>query len=269
MGAENPALSSMSALKQNNQMKRICYLLLIVLSLQACQKDSGTSGQGVMNSGSGTGQGGSLARFTIARNHLFIVDNYELYSYSLANSERPQLKGKVHVGFEIETIYSYEDKLFIGSQNAMYIYSIADPGQPARLGTASHVRACDPVVANDTLAYVTVRSGSNCGGMANSLLVYDVRNTLNPVLRNTVPMNSPWGLGLKGNRLYVCDGPSGLVVYELSDPVRPRVVQRLAGETFYDVIPTDNVLVAMVQGGTALYRYRTGDSIQLASKMVN
>ena len=258
-------------------MKRICYALSIVLLLQACSKSSNVSSGAAQNgsgfstngTGSGTGQGGSLARFTIARNYLYTVDNNELYAYSLANSTHPQVKSNVHIGFNIETIYSYEDKLFIGSQNAMYIYSIADPAQPALLGQATHVRACDPVVANDSLAYVTVRSGSNCGGTVNALMIYDIRNILNPVLRNTVPMTSPWGLGIKGDRLYVCDGSAGLVVYDLRNPLYPQVVQKLKNDTYFDVITTNDLLIAMVQGGTALYGYGSGDSLTLMTKMTN
>jgi hypothetical protein len=249
-------------------MKRLSFFLIILICLQGCSKNS----PGVSNSSGGsgfTGQGGSLARFTIARNHLYVVDDNELYAYSLANSDHPELKSKVSIGFAIETIYNYEDKLFIGSQNAMFIYSIADAGQPQLLGEASHVRACDPVVANDSLAYVTVRSGNSCGGVANALLVYDVSNVMSPVLRNTVPMNSPWGLGLKDNRLYVCDGSAGLVVYELSDPVHPRVVRKLNNETFYDVIATSDLLIAMVEGGTSLYSYQPGDTLTLMSKIAH
>jgi len=263
-------------------MKRLFFLLTILIGLQACTKDAGLSssssgsgystgsGNSVLNSaggGGGTGQGGSLARFTIARDHLFVVDDRDLYTYSLANSEHPQYKNKVQVGFDIETIYSYEDKLFLGSQNSLYIYSIADPAQPVMLGEARHVRACDPVVANDTLAYVTVRGGNSCGGTVNALLVYDVRDVLNPVLRNTIPMKSPWGLGIRGNRLYVCDGSAGLVVYNLADPIHPQVLGKLSNETFFDVIPTGDLLIAMVQGGTSLYSYGAGDSLVFMAKV--
>jgi hypothetical protein len=247
-------------------MKRLYYLLFLLLPLQACQKsDVGLSN----NAGGTTGQGGSLARFTIARNHLFVVDNRKLYSYSLSNSAEPILKSTQDIGFNIETIYTYEDKLFIGSQNAMYIYSIANPAQPAQLSQASHVRACDPVVANDSLAYVTVRSGSSCGGAVNALLIYDVRNILNPIQLNTVPLSNPWGLGIHNKKLYVCDASQGLVVFDLTDPIRPQEVQRITGEAFYDVIATDDLLIAMVQNGSILYSYQTNDTLALASRMPN
>lgn len=243
------------------------FSLLVLLStlLFSCSKsDNATSTGG----GESSGQGGSLARFTISGRYLYVVDDQKLYTYSLANSAKPQLKSTVNVGFSVETIYPYADKLFIGSQNAMYIYSIADPELPASLGTATHVRSCDPVVANDTLAYVTVRSGSNCGGNVNALLVYDIKNVMQPRQLNTVPLANPWGLGMKGNRLYVCNGTSGLNVYDISNPARPTQIKQLTDESFFDVIITpDNMLVAMIQGGTALYDLKANDEMVLLAKI--
>lgn len=252
-------------------MKKLSYLIIALLCLQACNKDSSSNSlsNGSNSASGGTGQGGSLARFTIAQDYLYVVDNKQLYAYSLASSERPVLKSSVNIGFNIETIYSYGDKLFVGSQNAMYIYSIINPAQPDRLGEASHVRACDPVVANDSMAYVTVRGGSSCGGTRNSLLVYDVRQILNPRLLNTINLEGPWGLGLKGDRLYVCDGAAGLKVFSLANAANPELISVVTGETFFDVIPTTDVLVAMVEGGTALYSYKPGGLVNFAAKMQN
>ncbi len=252
-------------------MKKIITILSIfTVIFTACEKADSTSGSGDKGTASGTtGQGGSLARFTIASNYLYVVDNQKLYTYSLAVSENPQLKGNTDVGFNVETIYSYKDKLFIGSSSAMYIYSLSDPAHPAKLAQASHVRACDPVVANDSLAYVTVRSGSRCGGNTNALMVYDVKYITQPLLRNTVPMTSPWGLGIKGNRLYVCDGMNGLNIYDITDPVYPKLLKQLAGETFYDVIIADDLLVCMIQGGTALYTLGANDAVTLMAKITN
>jgi hypothetical protein len=249
-------------------MKRILSLLIILIAIvtfAACSKDE----SGKSTTPGTPGQGGSLARFTIAWNYLYIVDDQKLYAYSLANPQAPQLKSTVNLGFDIETIYSFKDKLFIGSQNAMYIYSLTNPASPAQLGTASHVRACDPVVANDSIAYVTVRMGSTCGGNQNALLIYDVKNVLNPVQRNATPLTNPHGLGLKDNRLYVCDGDNGLFVYDVTDPVYPQYIKQLKGETFYDVIIADDLLVCMIDGGTALFQLGAGDEITLMAKITN
>ncbi len=248
-------------------MKKILSLLL-VLSVIVCSC-SKSDNAGTNNPGGGSsGQGGSLARFTIAGSYLYVVDNQSLYTYSLLNKNNPQLKSTVYIGFNIETIYPYGNKLFIGSQSAMYIYSISDPELPVSLGTASHVRSCDPVVATDTTAYVTVRSGSNCGGATNALMIYDVKDVMSPKLLSTINLASPWGLGIKRNRLYVCNGTSGLKVYDISNPVAPKEVKQLTGETFYDVIITpDDMLICMVEGGMMLYQLGPNDRIDPLAKM--
>ncbi len=252
--------------------KLITILSVITVFFSACDKDSSTSANKTTGatSGSGTtGQGGSLARFTIANDYLYVVDDQKLYTYSLATSANPQLKGNINVGFNVETIYSFKDKLFIGSSSAMYIYSLADPAHPAKLAQATHVRACDPVVANDSLAYVTVRSSSRCGGNMSALIVYDVKYILQPIQRNAVPMTSPWGLGMKGNRLYVCNGENGMNIYDITDPIYPKLLKQLAGETFYDVIIADDLMVCMIQGGTALYTLGANDDVNLMAKITN
>jgi hypothetical protein len=216
-----------------------------------------------------TGQGGSLARFTIANDHLYIVDDKKLYTYSLANSTTPVLTNNQQISTDIETIYAYQDKLFIGSQEAMYIYSISDASNPVREGQASHVRACDPVVAKDKYAYVTVRSGTSCGGTVSALMVYDITYISSPSLKKTINLEGPHGLGIKDNRLYVCNGSNGLNVYDISTPTNPVLVKKIQGDTFYDVIPTNNVLICMVQGGTVLYNYNPADELVKAAKISN
>src|SRR5690606_21363599 len=95
----------------------------------------------------------------------------------------------VSIGFDVETIFPYGEKLFIGSASAMYIYDISDPKNPARQGTVSHIRACDPVVADGNYAYVTLRNNnSGCGGSQNILNIYDISagKILYPLLLSTL-----------------------------------------------------------------------------------
>ena len=228
-----------------------------------------SGGNGVTNNiGTGTGQGGSLARFTISQGHLYVVDESQLYTYSLANPQSPVRTSVVPVGISVETIYPYKDKLFIGSQQAMFIYSLSNPGTPVMQGEASHVRACDPVVANDTMAYVTVRTGSMCGGGTNALLVYNIRNLSNPVQVASIPLTNPAGLGLgAGNRLYVCDGSAGLKVFSIFNPQNPTLQKTITGHTFNDIIALDDLLVCGIEDGTALFTVAPGDDIQFAAKI--
>ncbi len=242
----------------------IVALFLVVISfagLSSCSKNSESA------IAPGTGTGGSLARFTISNNHLYVVDNRQLHTFSIADEKNPV---KVHVediGFDVETIYVWKDKLFIGSRDAMYIYSIADAAAPSLLGTASHVRACDPVVANDTVAYVTVRTGSNCGGDINALMVYDLKNVLQPVQKNVVNLSNPHGLGIQNNTLFVCDAGNGLKIYDITAPYYPTQLDVVTGETFLDCIPDGNLLICMIEGGTAIYDISDREHVVLKAKI--
>ncbi|HYD20208.1 MAG TPA: hypothetical protein VEB40_01935 [Flavipsychrobacter sp.] len=254
-------------------MKNIFISILCALCLWGCSKDTNSKPSGSTNSTGSTGtsgQGGSLARYTIAQNHLYIAESQKLKVFSLANPADPQMVKEIVVGQDIETIYCYDDKLFMGSMNAMYIYSIANPSSPQFLGDASHVRACDPVVANDAVAYVTVRSGSACGGTTNALYVYDISNVLIPQQRKVIALTGPWGLGLKGDRLYVCDGGEGLMVYDISNAEYPSYIKKISGEIFYDVIAVnnENLLICMIEGGMAIYEVN-GDNLTQLAKIVN
>lgn len=239
------------------------FLLIAVTFIASCDKQNDTNTAGSSQSG----KGGSLARFTIAEQHLYVVDHQKLHTYSLSNPTSPKLTNTQVLGEDIETIYSYKDKLFIGSQNAMYIYSISDASHPSKLGSASHVRACDPVVADDSVAYVTVRGGNTCGGNRNAMFVYDVKHVLKPVERNVINMESPWGLGMQDNTLYVCNGNNGLAIYDITNRYQPKLRQRIYDDTYFDVIPYDNMLICMVQGGTLLYEMRADGQLVKLGKI--
>ena len=101
------------------------------------------------------GQGGSLARFTIVGNYLYTVDKQNLKVFNITNAANPVFTKLVPVGFEIETIYPFKDKLFIGSTTVVHIFSISDPTSPQKLSVAispTIIRRCDPVVAKDSVA---------------------------------------------------------------------------------------------------------------------
>lgn len=233
-------------------MKRyILWIFAISASsfLFSCSKDNSAADSG----GEYTDTGGSLARFTIYGEYLYTVDHQVLKTYSLADPEKPALISAVNIGWAIETIYPYEGSLFIGSRDAMYIYNLTDPGKPKQAGMVSHVRACDPVVADDDYAYVTVRAGTSCGGMESALLVYDAINPDRMKQIASIPLEEPYGLGIKGNTLYICDGNAGLKVFDVSDPKSPAVLTSRDGYKFRDCIPYNDILVCMVSRGLVIY----------------
>lgn len=217
----------------------------------ACSKsDVGT------NNSNNVGTGGSLARFTIYGNYLYLVDGTSLKAIDISNPNVPLLKSTQDLGWQIETIYPYDGLLFVGSQSNMYILSLTDPANPKMEGVASHVRACDPVVAKDNVAFVTVRSstnGSSCGGNIDALFIYNIVNINNPQLLKTITLSNPHGLGINNNYLYICDGSAGLKTYDVSEESNPILKSTKREFEFYDVIPYNNLLICMVKGGMAIY----------------
>jgi len=235
-------------------MKTLYHLIAIftLSSLISCTKEMASA-----NGAASTGAGGSTARFTIAGNYLYVVDNLSLKAFDISSNTTPVYKSKTEIGINIETIFPYQDKLFIGSSSTMYIYSLSDPSRPTQLGKAEYTirMSCDPVVARDSVAYATLRSTGRCGGSQSTLVVYNIKNISSPILMNTVFLTTPYGLGIKNNSLYVCDGQNGIRVFNITnayDPVRVSEI-RASNTTFYDVIPYANILIAQVNDGFILY----------------
>jgi len=221
---------------------------IIVIVLFSCTKEAMDSNV----SSSDVGKGGSLARFTIVGNYLYAVDNNNLYTYNITDANNPVKTNSVSLNFGVETIYPFKNRLFIGSTTGLYIYSIENPSLPSKLGEARHLRSCDPVVANDSVAYVTLK-GTACGPAEDGLYIYNIKNILLPALTNTIKINTPEGLGLQDTTLYVCTRTSGLRIYNLSDPFKPVQTKVLTDADYRDVIPYGNLLICYVTTGILLY----------------
>jgi len=113
------------------------------------------------------------------------------------------------------------------------------------------------VVANDTHAYVTLRSETFCGNDINVLEVYDVTDVRNPVLLNSRNLSFPRGLGLYGDFLFVCDDE--IKVFDISNPAESKLTASINRDAF-DVIIRDDLLIAI--GDTGLYQYRLSNGTE-------
>ena len=223
-------------------MKKNIILLLSVLFF-GCSTDQN-------NNETSDGQGGSLAIFALKGNYLYGVDNSKLNVFSLLNPSAPVSVNEVEVGFNIETLFSFENYLFIGSRNGMFIYSIENPENPVLLSQAQHFTACDPVVANATHAFVTLHSGTFCGNNLNVLQVYNTTDVNNPILIHSRNLTYPKGLSLYNNYLLVCDDV--IKIFDIQNPAEPVLVNTINKECF-DIIINNNTLYAI--GNFGLYRY--------------
>jgi hypothetical protein len=238
-----------AAVKTINMKKLFAFIYIICLL--GCEKDSSSDAK----FGTPTGAGGSLARFTIAGNYLYTVDKQNLKVYDISNPASPVFKRTVPVGFEIETIFPFKGKLFIGSTSVVHIFSIDDPTNPQKLSEAispTVMRRCDPVVAKDSVAFATLRTNGLCGGTTSILAVYDIRNITSPVQKASFPLTEPYGLGYENNTLYVCDR-SRLAVLDISNPFAPTQVNSLSDGQYIDVIPYGDVLFCWVTDGLIIY----------------
>jgi hypothetical protein len=146
----------------------------------------------------------------------------------------------------------------------MIIYSIADPADPVYISSYNHIRSCDPVVVEGNYAYVTLRSGNLCGEATSQLDIINVSDMLNPRWEKSYPMQEPYGLGIDGSTLFVCDGIAGLKVYNASDPKNIIKTAWFPDVNAFDVIPYDGLLMMIGTGGLYQYDY-DGNNITLLS----
>lgn len=204
-----------------------------------------------------SGVGGSMARFTITQGHLYAVNDWALKVFDLANAAAPSFVNSINMGWGIETIIPYNDKLFIGSNAGMYIYDNSNPSQPTQLSRFEHARACDPVYVKDNYAYVTLRSGTFCEGFNNQLDLIDITDLTNPVLEKTFPMDNPHGLSIKGDNLFLCEGEFGLKTFSIKEPAKMNRnrIDQIKNINAYDVINVPNSDVLLVIGADGLYQY--------------
>lgn len=209
------------------------------------------------SSGGGTGIGGSLARFTISGNYMYTVSNFDLRIFDLQKPVSPRLANTVNLGWGIETIFPYDNKFFIGSNDAMYIYDNSNPLEPTRLGVFRHARACDPVFVEGDLAYVTLRDGTECENFSNQLDVVDVSNPREPSLLKTYPMHHPIGLSKANDQLFICEDDQGLKVFDASNwrDIDENLQDHIKGFQAYDVIAFPGEKLAIVVGKDGLYQF--------------
>ncbi len=214
-----------------------------------------------------TGISGSMARFALVNDYLYTVSSYALNTMSLAAPLQPLKVHTLNLGWGIETIYPFKDKLFIGSRTGMYICNLQSPAAPALSGTFIHANACDPVIADGNTAYVTLHSGTPCNTFTNQLDVLDVTDIAAPVLTKTYQLTNPKGLGKDGNLLFICDGTTGVRVYNAANPAALVQVNTLPVEKAEDVIVYNGIALIVSPYGLYQYDYRNAADIKLLSKI--
>lgn len=235
----------------------------VMMEFASSRADASSGGGGQ------TGTGGSMARFTIVKDVLYTVDQNSMRVFDIRNAQNPYRDTSFYAGFGIETIFPYENNLFIGARTGMYIYNIDNPKAPTYVSTYSHANACDPVVVQGNYAYVTLRDGNECETFTNQLDVVDISNLQQPKLTATFQMKNPHGLGIDGNQLFICEGEHGLKYFDASDPLKigERLKQWDKSFHAFDAIPYNQVLMVIGRDGLYQFDYSDTKELKLLSKL--
>jgi len=218
-------------------------------------------------SNSSNGINGSMSRFTLYNNNLYTVNENQMTIFDLTGETPKKATESMYIGWNVETIFSYKDNMFMGTPTGLIIYSVTDPLKPVYQSSVSHVFGCDPVVVDNDLAYVTVHSGNNCGQNANDLFIVDVKDVKNPKQVATFGMTSPKGLGVDDGKLFLCD--NGLKIFSITTPAQLylKSLKNIEGMLGYDLIAYNNTLMMIAEDGLYQYNYANINDIKFLSKL--
>jgi len=211
--------------------------------------------------GSSTGAIGTVNRLAYTDDHLYIINRTQLFT--LADGIELELLNKEYAGWAMETLYPHEDHLFIGTESGMLIYSLDNSESPQFFADFDHAQACDPVLPKGDVAYVTLRSGSECQGFTNELDVVDISNLASPSLAKVIQLDSPYGMSVSGDILYVGQGVNGISMLDISDDLNPQLIHQDRSVEAYDIIshPTDNSRI-LIAGTDGIDQYQIGDDVK-------
>lgn len=234
-------------------------IMILVAALLACD-DSGDP------TALTPGKAGSLARFAMSATYLYAVDEQSLNVYKINSNGALEKRNQTQIGVNVETIFIKDNNLYIGTQDAMSILDISNPEAPQYQSRYNHIVACDPVVVQDTLAFVTFRT-SECRTMgANALEIINIKDPTTPIQLCSYTLTAPYGLGVDGNLLFVCEGNDGLKVFNVTNPAKPTIIGIHDDIHAYDVIIEGNgKMILTGKDGVSQYSYTPSGDMQKLS----
>ncbi len=212
------------------------------------------------------GVGGSMARFITYDDYLYALESsWKLKSINIANTDNLHVENELSLWGMVETVFIADNYLYIGTSSGMHILDLLNPASPNLLSTYQHITSCDPVVVEGDRAYVTLRSGNNCGGTQDLLEIIDISDKYDPKRLSSFSMNEPYGLGIENGILFVCQGEFGLKVYDASyeQNITAHLIAAFPGINAYDVVPMENFLFMIGEDGFYIYDYSDLNNIHI------
>ncbi len=161
-------------------------------------------------------KGGSMSQFYIEQNFLYVIEETTLSIFDIIN-DTPSIIAKVDIRMQGETIAKLNNTLLIGTTTGVLFYDVSNPEVPEQISEYVHITSCDPVVSDGQYAFITLRSGRNCGVADDVLEIIDISDLKNPVLVSSYSMVSPYGLALMGTNLFVGELYNGMSWFDVSD----------------------------------------------------
>lgn len=220
------------------------------------------------------GKGGSETKFAILDNYLYILKTASVLPVDISNPLLPQLKEEVgyrESGFE--TIFPYQKHLYIGgNQGILILDATLSPATPNFISYISRtIRGCDPVVVQDQFMFSTVRQGSACNPKGISTFRgYNISNKSAPYQIFSENLEEPFGLGIDGALIFLCQGKHGLDVYEWNAATQKATFKyRKTDLKAFDVICHNKLLVVAAEDGLYQYNYSNPNNIYKLTKLVN
>jgi len=251
-------------------IRYIKYILLIAVAYicAMCEEKIYDPNNGNIPEPGLSGKGGSMARFTISDNKLYVLRQGDVIVYDISNPNEIVQKNQMYLNWGMETIFPYDSLLFFGSQMGMFVYK-KNGFDLEYITQYQHITSCDPVVFDGRYAYVTLNDDMwMCNRGVNELHVIDMQQLTNPKLEKTYPMQSPKGLGVDGDLLFVCDN-NHLRVFDKSAPTSLQLLASFDQLQAYDVIPYNDYLILTSMSGVSQYSYnKQTKTIQLASSIL-
>lgn len=230
-------------------MKNLILLLFCIATIVSCNKDASFDS---VSSGSGTA--GSTATIITYNGFIYTVDDNHLRTLSLANPAKPVEVSSIFLGEGIETIFAYEDHLYLGTRSGILLYNISNGAAPVFTGNSFRLfDGHDPVVVSGNFAYSTTKWGEENSNPSGNLEVIDVSNKNNPFVVDQFNQEFPGGLALSGNILYVCNAKFGINVFDTHGNGQLEFLKNIDTEPIYDCIPNDNLLICQSKTGLILF----------------